>query len=66
MEVFYRQPSQDDSTDEFSFKELRNIYKSATLVLKGDLNLPDVKWEHHTAATARSRRFLEHLDGNLI
>lgn len=48
MEVFYRQPSQDDSTDELSFKELRAVCKSDTLVLKGDLNLPDVNWEHYT------------------
>lgn len=62
MEIFYRWPSQDDTIDKLSFKELRDICKSVTLVLRGDLNLLDVNWEHHIAGTNRSRRFLKHLN----
>ena len=32
--------------------------------LKGDL--PDANWEHHTADTNRSRRFLKHTDDNFL
>ncbi|GAB0207904.1 mitochondrial enolase superfamily member 1 [Grus japonensis] len=66
VEVYYRPPSQDDATDELFFKELREASRSTALVLMGDFNLPDVNWEHHTADTSRSRRFLKHLDDSFL
>ncbi|XP_030920994.1 zinc finger SWIM domain-containing protein 6-like, partial [Geospiza fortis] len=59
--VYYRPPSQDNDADELFFKEQRDTSKSTTLVLMEDFNLPYVDWEHHTAGTNRSRRFLKHL-----
>ena len=65
VRVCYRPPKQDDDTDEFFFKELRDASKSSAPVL-GDFNLPDVNWEYHTAGTSRSRRFLNHLDDTFV
>lgn len=43
--VYYRPPSHDDDTDELSFKEPKVTSRSAALILMGDFNLSDVKWE---------------------
>lgn len=32
----------------------------------GDFKLADISWEHHTAGTNRSRRFIEHLDDHFM
>lgn len=40
--LFYRLPSQDDHTDELFYKELRDISRSATLVLMDDFSFPNV------------------------
>lgn len=50
---------QDDDADELYFKELRETFRSTALVLVLHFNLPDIKREHHTADTNRSRRFLD-------
>ena len=42
MGVSYRSSIQDDDTYELFFMELRDISRSAALVLTGDFNLPDV------------------------
>lgn len=49
VRVYYRPPSQDDNTNELFFKELRDISRSAALVLMGNFN-----WEYHTANANRS------------
>ncbi|GAB0186949.1 hypothetical protein GRJ2_001160200 [Grus japonensis] len=66
VEVYYRPHSQNDTTYELFFRELRDASRSTALVLMGDFNLPDVNWEHHTADTSRSRSFLKHLDDNFL
>lgn len=38
----------------------------ATFVFMGDFNLPDIKWEHHTANANRLRGFLKHPDDNFL
>lgn len=40
--LFYRLPSQDDHMDELLYKELRDISRSATLVLMDDFSFPYV------------------------
>lgn len=32
----------------------------------GDLAFPDVNWEYHTADTNGSRKFLKHIEDNLL
>lgn len=59
--VYYRPPSQDDSTAEPLFKELRDTSKSASLLLMGDFSFPDINWEYSTADIDRFRRFLKDL-----
>ena len=54
--VYCRPPSQENNADELFFKELRDTSRSATLVLMGDFNLPDINWEYHTANKNGSRR----------
>lgn len=57
---------QDDDADELYFKELRETFRSTALVLVLHFNLPDIKREHHTADTNRSRRVLKQLDVNFL
>ncbi|KAJ7410618.1 rna-directed dna polymerase from mobile element jockey-like [Pitangus sulphuratus] len=64
--VMERPPSQDDDVDKLFFEELRDTSKSTALVLMGDFNLPEINWEHHTAGTTWSRRFLKNLDDNCL
>ncbi|GAB0207654.1 hypothetical protein GRJ2_003231100 [Grus japonensis] len=64
--VYYQPLSQDTTTDELFYKELRDISRSAALVLMGDFNFPDVNWEHHTADTNKSRKFLKHVEDNFL
>ncbi|KAK4807054.1 hypothetical protein QYF61_018395 [Mycteria americana] len=59
-------PSQNDDTDELFYKELREISRSVALVLTGDFNFPDVKWDYHTADKNRSRKFLKHVENNFL
>lgn len=40
--VYYKPPSQVDNTDQLFYKELRENSRSATPVLMGNFNLPDV------------------------
>lgn len=47
--ICYRPPNQDGNTNELFFKELRDISRSAALVVMGDFN-----WEYHTANANRS------------
>ena len=63
----YHQPrNHDNDTNELFYKELRDISRSAALVLMGDFNFPDINWEYHTADTNRSRKFLMHIEGNFL
>lgn len=32
----------------------------------GDFSSPDTSWEYHTASTKRSRKFLKHIEVNLL
>ena len=64
--VYYQPPSQDDNTDELFYKELRNLSRSAALVLMGDFNFPDVNWKHHTVDTNRCRKFLKHVEDDFL
>lgn len=32
----------------------------------GDFSSPDTSWEYHTASTKRSRKFLRHIEVNLL
>lgn len=66
MGVYYRPPAQDDNIDELIFAELRDASRSTPLVLMGDFNLPDVNWDHHTANTSKSRRFIKHLNNKFL
>ncbi|TRZ16447.1 hypothetical protein HGM15179_010625 [Zosterops borbonicus] len=47
---------------ELLFEELVDPSKSTALVLMEDFNKVNFSWEHHTAGTNRSRRFVEHSD----
>ena len=66
MGVYYRPPSQVNDTDELFYKELRDIPRSAALVLMGDFNFPDINWEYHTADTNRSKKFPNHAEENFL
>ena len=57
--VFYRQPNQDEETDEVFYKQLVEVTQSPALVLMGDLNFPDICWKYNTVLRKQSRRFLE-------
>ncbi|KAJ7413848.1 mitochondrial fission process protein 1 [Pitangus sulphuratus] len=59
VEVYYRPSSQDDHANELFFEELRDTSKSTALVLMGDLNLPEINWEHYTTDTTQAIRFLK-------
>ncbi|KAJ7402361.1 mitochondrial fission process protein 1 [Pitangus sulphuratus] len=62
----YRPPSQDDVANELLFEELRDTSRSTGLVLMGDFNLPKINWEHQTADTIWSIRFLQNSDENFM
>lgn len=64
--VHYRPLSQDDNNEGLFFKELRDISRSAVLVLMGDFNFPDINWEYQKADTNRSRKFIKHSDKFLV
>ncbi|GAB0207632.1 hypothetical protein GRJ2_003228900 [Grus japonensis] len=64
--VYYRSPSQDDSTDELFYRQLGEISGSVALVLMGDFNFPDINWEYHTAVTSRSGKFLKFVEDNFL
>ncbi|KAJ7412640.1 rna-directed dna polymerase from mobile element jockey-like [Pitangus sulphuratus] len=49
MGVCYRPPYQDDEVDELFYKQLADVSKLSALVLVGDFNLPDIRWELNTA-----------------
>lgn len=42
MVAYCRPPSQDDDIDQSFYNELRDIYRSAVLLLLGDFNFPDI------------------------
>ncbi|GAB0203247.1 hypothetical protein GRJ2_002790300 [Grus japonensis] len=62
--VYYQLPSQGDNTNELSYKELRDISRSAALVLMGDFNFPDINWEY--PVDGYSRKFLKHVEDNFL
>lgn len=64
--VYYRLPSQDKYATKLFYEEIRDTSKSTALVLMGDFNLPEIKWEHHTAGTNQARRFLNNLDDSFV
>ncbi|GAB0205778.1 hypothetical protein GRJ2_003043400 [Grus japonensis] len=64
--VYYRPPSQENDTDELFYKELRDISRSAAPVLMGDFNFPDINREYHTMNTNKTRKFLKHVEDNLL
>lgn len=50
--VYYQPPIWEHDTEEVFHKKLRNISRSAVLVLVGALNFPDINWEHHAMDTS--------------
>ncbi|KAJ7402178.1 mitochondrial fission process protein 1 [Pitangus sulphuratus] len=66
MGVCYRPPNQDDEGDELFYKQLANVSKSPALVLVGNFNLPDIRWELNTAEKRQSKRFLECIEDNFL
>lgn len=48
------------------FEELRDTSRSTALAVPGDFNLPEIKWEYHTAGTTQARRFLKNLEDNFM
>lgn len=40
--------------------------RSAASAFRGDFNLPDISWEHHSADSNRFRRFLKQFDDNFL
>ncbi|KAJ7428451.1 hypothetical protein WISP_01229 [Willisornis vidua] len=64
--VCYSPPNQDDEGDEFFYKQLADVSRSAVLVLVGDFNLPDMCWELNTAEKRQSRRFLKWIEDNFL
>ncbi|KAK4810529.1 hypothetical protein QYF61_004492 [Mycteria americana] len=64
--VYYRSPSQDDSTDELFYRQLGEISGSVALVLMGDFNFLDVNWEYHSAVTSKSGKFLKFVEDNFL
>lgn len=61
MGVCYLSPSQDDKTDELFHKQLEETSGYLAFVLMGDFKFPDINWEHYTAVTNKSRKFLKAL-----
>jgi len=45
VKVCYRQPNQDEETDEAFYKQLAEAAQSPALVLMGDFNFPDMCWK---------------------
>ncbi|KAK4810495.1 hypothetical protein QYF61_004275 [Mycteria americana] len=64
--VYYRSPSQDDSTNELFYRQLGEISGSVALVLMGDFNFLDINWEYHSAVTSKSGKFLKFVEDNFL
>jgi len=45
--VYYRPPDQDEAF----YRQLKVNSQSQAVVLIGDFNHPDIRWEDHTAST---------------
>ncbi|TRZ08247.1 hypothetical protein HGM15179_018861, partial [Zosterops borbonicus] len=61
--VCYHPPNQ---VDNLVYKQLENLSGSPTLVVVGDLNLPDICWELNIPEKRQSRKFLECVKDNFL
>ena len=64
--VCYRLPNQDEETDELFYEQLAEAARSPALVLMGDFNFPDIRWEYNLAQKKQSKRFLECMEDNFL
>ncbi|TRZ08141.1 hypothetical protein HGM15179_018968 [Zosterops borbonicus] len=64
--VCFRPPNQEEEVHNLFYKQLETVSGSSALVLVGDVNLPDICWEHNTAEKRQSRKFLECMDDNFL
>jgi len=63
--VYYRPPNQEEVVEAF-YRQLKVASESQTLVLLGDFNHPDIRWEDHTTRHTESRRFLQSIEENFL
>ncbi|KAF7249149.1 Teneurin-2 [Varanus komodoensis] len=61
--VCYRPPGQLETLDDVLTGQILRISRRRDTVIMGDFSLPDITWETHSAVTARSRHFLEAIEG---
>jgi len=66
VSVYYRPPDQEEEVDEAFYKQLKVPSQSLALVLMGDFNHLDIRWEDHTARHMQCRRFLQSIDDNFL
>ncbi|KAF7239500.1 RNA-directed DNA polymerase from mobile element jockey [Varanus komodoensis] len=64
--VCYRPPGQFETLDDVLTGRILRISRGRDTVIMGDFSLPDISWETHSAVTARSRRFLEAIEGGFF
>lgn len=66
MGVCYQSTSQEVSTGELLYRQLREISASVALVLMGDFNFSDNNWEYHTPVISRSWEFFKFVGDNFL
>jgi len=66
VDVCYRPPDQEETTDQAVFLQLQEASCLQSLILLGDFNHPNICWKSSTAKGRLSRRFLECTEDNFL
>ena len=64
--VYSRPPEQEEEVYEAFYRQLQAASQSQALVLMGDFNHPDIRWEDHRARHSQSRRFLQSINDKFL
>ena len=62
--VVYRPPGISHEEDDKLWETLRQIANHKRMMVVGDFNLPDIKWDILDAVTRRSREFIKLVQDN--
>lgn len=64
MGIYFWLPTQNNDTDDLSYRQLGEILGLEAVILIWNLNFQDINWKVHTTITSKTEKFLKHAEDN--